>query len=84
MHLRNIVWLHVLMNVHLLFARFIAKGNAVLSISILTKMNSTKTTLVFRKPKGVEDEKKLLDSTIPKSTRHSTKWASKIFHEWQE
>jgi hypothetical protein len=38
---------------------------------------------VFRKPKGVEDEKELLESTIPKSTRDSTKWASKIFHEWQ-
>jgi hypothetical protein len=46
-------------------------------------MNSTKTTRVFRKPKGVEDEKVLLESTIPKSTRDSTKWTSKIFHEWQ-
>ena len=42
-------------------------------------MNST--TRVFLKLKGVEDEKELLD--IPKSTWHSPKWASKIFHEWQ-
>ena len=44
-------------------------------------MNSTKTTRVFLKLKGVEDEKELLD--FPKSTWHSPKWASKIFHEWQ-
>lgn len=46
-------------------------------------MDSTKTTRAFRKPKGVEDEKELLDSAIPKSTRHSTKWALKMFCEWQ-
>ena len=36
---------------------------------------------MFLKLKGVEDETELLD--IPKSTWHSPKWASKIFHEWQ-
>lgn len=46
-------------------------------------MNSTRKSCVFRKPKGVQGEKELLDNTIPKSTRDSTKWALKIFHEWQ-
>ena len=37
----------------------------------------------FRSPKTGEEESKLLKGSIPKSTAYKTKWAIKIFHEWQ-
>ena len=38
---------------------------------------------VFREPKNVKEEKDYLDSCIPKATRYATKWAYKVFGEWQ-
>ncbi len=38
---------------------------------------------VFRKARGAEEEKKLLESSMPGSTRRSTRWAFNIFKEWQ-
>ena len=35
----------------------------------------------FRKPKNVEEERKLLESATPKSTQAMTKWSSKIFRQ---
>ena len=37
----------------------------------------------FRPPKSEQEEKQILDECIPKSARSSTKWAFKIFSEWQ-
>ena len=37
----------------------------------------------FRPPKTEEEERFLLDSTVPKNTQHNTKWAIKVFEEWQ-
>ena len=37
----------------------------------------------FCSPKTREQEAKLLQGSIPKSTAYKTKWAIKIFHEWQ-
>ena len=37
----------------------------------------------FRKPLTEDEEHRLLGSTIPKNTQNSTKWAVKIFEEWQ-
>ena len=37
----------------------------------------------FRPPKSEQEEKQILEGCIPKSTRSSTKWAFKIFSEWQ-
>ena len=37
----------------------------------------------FRSPKPGEEESKLLQGSIPKSTACKTKWAIKIFHQWQ-
>jgi hypothetical protein len=37
----------------------------------------------FRKPKSAEEEKKLLENAVPKSTRGVNKWSMKIFSEWQ-
>ena len=30
-----------------------------------------------------EEERLLLNSTVPKNTQHNTKWAVKVFEEWQ-
>ena len=38
---------------------------------------------VFREPNNVKEEKYYLDSCIPKATRYATKWAYKVFGEWQ-
>ena len=38
---------------------------------------------VFREPKNAKEDKDYLDSCIPKATRYVTKWAYKIFGEWQ-
>ena len=37
----------------------------------------------FRPPKTEEEERLLLDSPVPKNTQHNTKWAVKVFEEWQ-
>ena len=37
----------------------------------------------FRKALSKEEEKNALQESIPKSTRYATKWAVKIFGEWQ-
>ena len=37
----------------------------------------------LRSPKTGEEEPKLLQGSIPKSTAYKTKWAIKIFHQWQ-
>ena len=37
----------------------------------------------FRRPKTEEEERLLLDSTVPKNTQHNAKWAVKVFEEWQ-
>ena len=37
----------------------------------------------FRSPKTGEEESKLLQRSIPKSTASKTKWAIKIFPGWQ-
>ena len=41
------------------------------------------TVSLFRSPKTGEEESKLLEASIPKSTAYKTKWAIKIFHQWQ-
>ena len=46
-------------------------------------MASSERKHVFRKARGAEEEKKLLESSIPRSTRLSTRWAFNIFKEWQ-
>ncbi len=47
-------------------------------------MASCERKRVFRKARGAEEEKKLLESSsIPGSTRRSTRWAFNIFKEWQ-
>ena len=38
---------------------------------------------VFRPAKTAEEEKKLLEDAVPKSTRNARKWAYRIFNEWQ-
>ena len=37
----------------------------------------------FRPPKSEQEEKEILEECIPKSTRSCTKWAFKLFSEWQ-
>ena len=37
----------------------------------------------FGKALSKEEEKKASQESIPKSTRYATKWAVKIFEEWQ-
>ena len=37
----------------------------------------------FRSPKTGKEESKLLQGSIRKSTAYKTKWAIKIFHQWQ-
>ena len=37
----------------------------------------------FRQPKSEEEEKAHLENAVPPSTRYNTKWACKIFREWQ-
>ncbi len=46
-------------------------------------MASSERKRVFRKARGAEEEKKLLESSIPGSTRRSTRWGFNIFKEWQ-
>ena len=37
----------------------------------------------FRPPKTEEEERLLLNNTVPKNTQHNTKWVVKVFEEWQ-
>ena len=36
----------------------------------------------FREAKSAEEENKMFDNTIPRSTRSVTKWTIKILNEW--
>ena len=63
-------------------------GNLLLFVvsHVVVKMAesfATNTVSRFRSPKTGEEESKLLQGSIPKSTAYKTKWAIKIFHEWQ-
>ena len=37
----------------------------------------------YRPPRSEEEEKEILDECIPKSTGSATKWAYKVFSQWQ-
>ncbi|XP_068681836.1 zinc finger MYM-type protein 2-like [Montipora foliosa] len=37
----------------------------------------------FRSPKTGEEDTKMLEGSIPKSTAYRNKWAVKMFHQWQ-
>lgn len=37
----------------------------------------------FRRPKTFEEERALLDETTPKATHYNTRWALKVFRDWQ-
>ena len=37
----------------------------------------------LRETKSAEEEKKVFDNAISRSTRSVTKWTIEIFHEWQ-
>lgn len=37
----------------------------------------------YRKPLTTEEERLLVASTIPKNTEYNTKWAVKVFEDWQ-
>ena len=37
----------------------------------------------FRKPLTEDEERLLVESTIPKNTQSSTKWVVKLFEDWQ-
>ena len=63
-------------------------GNLLLFVvsHVVVKMAESfaaNTVSRFRSPKTGEEESKLLQGSIPKSTAYKTKWAIKIFHEWQ-
>ena len=49
--------------------------------SYVWKMRASKN--VFRPPKSAEEERRLLEDCFQKLTRDSTKWAYKIFNDWQ-
>ena len=38
----------------------------------------------YRAPKSLESEQKLADDSVPKNTQNSTKWALKVFQDWQK
>lgn len=38
----------------------------------------------FRKPLTEDEEYRLVENTVPKNTQNSTKWAVKLFEEWQK
>lgn len=63
-------------------------GNLLLFIvsHVVVKMTESfavNTVNRFRSQKTGEEESKLLQGSIPKSTAYKTKWAIQIFHEWQ-
>ena len=37
----------------------------------------------FRPVKIVQEERKMLEESVPKASQTATKWALKIFKEWQ-
>ena len=47
----------------------------------ICKMQPSKRA--FRPTKNADVEKRLLEDSIPKSTRESTKWVDQIFNEWK-
>ena len=51
-----------------------------ISVSVCRMLGSKR---VFRQTKTAEEEKKLLEDAVPKSARNATKWAYRIFSEWQ-
>ena len=68
----------------LLFGSFLIllKSRSVIRRSWMAS-SERKRMFRIRKAKGAEEEKKLLESSIPRSTRRSTRWAFNIFKEWQ-
>ena len=38
----------------------------------------------FRQAKSADEEAKLVESAVPKSTRYKNKWANGIFEQWQK
>lgn len=38
----------------------------------------------FRVPKSVEEERSFLSEAVPKNTQYNTKWAVKLFEDWQQ
>lgn len=63
-------------------------GNLLLFIvsHVVVKMTESfavNTVNRFRSQKTGEEESKLLQGSTPRSTAYKTKWAIKIFHEWQ-
>ena len=38
----------------------------------------------FRAPKTSEEEELLVSEVVPKNTQYNTKWAVKLFQEWQQ
>ena len=59
--------------------RTLSQGKAV--CGLVWKMHPSKR--VYRPAKSAEEERRLLEDCIPKSTRDSAKWTYKIFNEWQ-
>ena len=57
----------------------LCQGKAV--CGLVWKIHPSKR--VFQPAKCAEEERRLLEDCIQKSTRDSTKWAYKIFNEWQ-
>ena len=49
----------------------------------MTESFAANTVSRFRCPKTGEEESKLLQGSIPRSTAYKTNWAIKIFYEWQ-
>jgi hypothetical protein len=65
------------------FIWFFLKPTLKVGLIRRSRMASSERKRVFRKARGTEEEKKLLESSIPVSTRRSTRWAFNIFKEWQ-
>lgn len=38
----------------------------------------------FRNVQNIEEQRQTLENAVPSSTKYSTKWAIKIFEEWQK
>ena len=46
-------------------------------------MNHIASNRTFRGPKSAVEESEILENDVPRSTRSVSKWAMKIFGEWQ-
>lgn len=57
---------------------------AFTSCRSLRMYTATKSFERFRLPKSVEDEKKSVDTAVPKSKACKTKWSCKVFEEWKQ